>query len=589
LTVFIGKNDVGKSSILEALDIFFNEGKGVVELEKDDLNKKAEKENIQEFKIGVVFKDLPEQVVIDANYPTNLKDEYLLNKDGFLEIHKIFKKGKLIKTVIIANHPTNDEFMKNLTLKPIKDLQEYVKKNNIECSDNRVLSLLRKAIRESYGELKLQEIELPIDKEFMRDIWSKLNDYMPISGLFKADRPNTQEDSEIQDPLKVAIQEILKNEQIQNKLKEVAEEVNNSIQQIADQTIDQLKKISPGIATKLKPDIPPIEQLKWPDVFKKIGISDKEDIPLNKKGSGIRRLLLLSFFMGDVERRKSQSNKTTVIYAIEEPENSQHPHHQKLLIDNLIELSQMDNIQIFLTTHSPSLTQLLPPESIRLVVNDGEKIEVKEGNDTIYSEIVNTLGLLPTFGKVVVCVEGENDVNFIRNINNIPELKDIIDLEKQNIKIIPMIGSNLINWIERNYLENSNVYEFHIYDGDREDYKKMIEEINRNKDGRRSGVITTFKAMENYIHWSLIEEEFKFPIGEEYKNPERWKETDIPETFRKKYEKNENEGDFKKILNGSLSKKMEKEKFEELQAWEEIKGWFKKIKELQDKTIGDKP
>ena len=26
LTVFVGKNDVGKSSVLEALDIFFNDG-----------------------------------------------------------------------------------------------------------------------------------------------------------------------------------------------------------------------------------------------------------------------------------------------------------------------------------------------------------------------------------------------------------------------------------------------------------------------------------------------------------------------------------------------------------------------------------
>lgn len=29
---------MGKSSILEALDVFFNEGKGVVKLDKDDVN-----------------------------------------------------------------------------------------------------------------------------------------------------------------------------------------------------------------------------------------------------------------------------------------------------------------------------------------------------------------------------------------------------------------------------------------------------------------------------------------------------------------------------------------------------------------------
>ena len=38
LTVIVGKNDVGKSTILEALDIFFNDGKGVVKIDKTDVN-----------------------------------------------------------------------------------------------------------------------------------------------------------------------------------------------------------------------------------------------------------------------------------------------------------------------------------------------------------------------------------------------------------------------------------------------------------------------------------------------------------------------------------------------------------------------
>lgn len=29
LTAFVGKNDSGKSTVLEALDIFFNDGKGI--------------------------------------------------------------------------------------------------------------------------------------------------------------------------------------------------------------------------------------------------------------------------------------------------------------------------------------------------------------------------------------------------------------------------------------------------------------------------------------------------------------------------------------------------------------------------------
>ncbi len=39
LRVLVGKNDIGKSTILEALDIFFNDGKGSVKLDKEDINK----------------------------------------------------------------------------------------------------------------------------------------------------------------------------------------------------------------------------------------------------------------------------------------------------------------------------------------------------------------------------------------------------------------------------------------------------------------------------------------------------------------------------------------------------------------------
>jgi hypothetical protein len=39
---------------------------------------------------------------------------------------------------------------------------------------------------------------------------------------------------------------------------------------------------------------------------------------------------------------------------------------------------------------------------------------------------------MPYLSKLVICVEGEYDIKFIKNINqNIPELKEIIDLETE--------------------------------------------------------------------------------------------------------------------------------------------------------------
>ncbi|HMP30590.1 MAG TPA: AAA family ATPase [Saprospiraceae bacterium] len=119
LTVFVGKNDVGKSTTLEALDIFFNNGKGVVKIEAEDLNKHAEKDGEKEISISVVFSDYPEQIDLDAGNKTSFKNEFLLNRDKNLEIKKIYKNARCSDIFLVAYHPTS-ELASELLLKKQK-------------------------------------------------------------------------------------------------------------------------------------------------------------------------------------------------------------------------------------------------------------------------------------------------------------------------------------------------------------------------------------------------------------------------------------------------------------------------------------
>lgn len=202
--------------------------------------------------------------------------------------------------------------------------------------------------------------------------------------------------------------------------------------------------------------------------------------------------------------------------------------------------------------------------------------------------IVKSLGILPTIeSKVVICVEGENDINFIRNINQaIDDFKSIIDLEKANISMIGMKGSNLVNWVNRNYLKNSNVIEFHLYDNDREDYRKTIEEIKANNDGRRFGEITSKREMENYIPPELIEEEFGINLDLEKMN---WDNVDVPKLLVSKIMQHikcskKREEAIKGCLNGQLSKKITKEHLIYCNSYEEIKSWFEQVAYLYNKN-----
>lgn len=222
----------------------------------------------------------------------------------------------------------------------------------------------------------MQEVEIDVTKEDAKNIWDQLKKYMPLYSLFQSDRKNSDGDSEIQNPMKLAVQQIFKDSNIQQSLKEIASEVGSKLEEVADRTLEKLREMNPEIANSLKPVIPPLEKLKWEDVFKSVTISGDEDIPINKHGSGVKRLVLLNFFRAEAERTRLENSLPGIIYAIEEPETSQHLQHQKKLIEAVIELSQQQNTQIILTTHSPSIVKMLEFENLRLI-KESDSIQVE--------------------------------------------------------------------------------------------------------------------------------------------------------------------------------------------------------------------
>ena len=141
LNVIIGKNDVGKSTVLEALEIFFNNE--TVKIEIEDLKVGAS----PQMTIGVVFEVEPEkEYLIDAERKTSLKDEYLLNEEGLLEIRKTWDCPKSLTAKSLTTYIISDylkEFANDplITLK-ITDLKKVCTEKGLDdtVKDKRVLS-----------------------------------------------------------------------------------------------------------------------------------------------------------------------------------------------------------------------------------------------------------------------------------------------------------------------------------------------------------------------------------------------------------------------------------------------------------------
>lgn len=377
LTAFVGKNDVGKSSILEALDIFFNDGRGCIKLDKDDINKIEASCGNNEISIAICFENLPDTVVIDATNETTLESEYLLNESRQLEIVKKYPNAGSAKVYIRAYHPTNPN-CSDLLLKKDSELRRILSSQSITCADQTRNAVMRKAIWEYYSDdLRFATTDIDVTKNDAKTIWEKLQKYLPLYTLFQADRKNTDGDSEVQDPLKEAVKEILAEESLAATLHSVAEEVERKLKEVSSRTLEKLQEMSPDVANSLNPVIPSSASLKWTDVFKGVSITGDNDIPINKRGSGVKRLVLLNFFRAEAERRLQERNAPSIIYAIEEPETSQHTENQKKLIRSFLTLSEADNTQIIITTHSASIVKELEFRNLRLIsYEDGaEKVQ----------------------------------------------------------------------------------------------------------------------------------------------------------------------------------------------------------------------
>ena len=142
-----------------------------------------------------------------------------------------------------------------------------------------------------------------------------------------------------------------------------------------------------------------------------------------------------------------------------------------------------------------------------------------------------------------------------------------------------MVRVYLINWVKRHYLKNSNVIEFHIYDSDigssnENQYKSIVDKVNQRDDKSRA-VLTKKREIENYIHSSLISDEFNINLD----NITNWDKENIS-LFVLNKTSFDDEKIIKEILNGKVSKKIRKNHLDELNSFDEISGWFKTIKDL---------
>ena len=517
LTAFIGRGDAGKSTILEALDIFF-EG-GAVKIDASDACVFGDAKDVR---IGVILTDLPETLDLDRGARTTLQDEHLTNSDGDLEITKVFNcsvQRVVAKVFASALHPSATGVADLLQLNN-SDLKRLVKQEGVEsnCQLNNNPSM-RMALYEATADLKLHEKEVPLIKADGKNIWNAIRRSLPVYALFRSDRVSSDQDPEVQNPMKLAIRSALAR--LNSELDAITKRVEEAAERTAQRTLDQLRRSYPDLelASVLRPSF---RKPNWPTVFK-LDLESDDQVPLNKRGSGVRRLVLLSFFQAEAIRKHEEhhenvENRVPVIYAVEEPETSQHPDSQERIIRAFREVADAGD-QVLLTTHVPGLASLLPLASLRFVDSDpnNQHVRVREGSRDVFAEIAQTLGVLPEPSdrpsvKVAVAVEGSTDIDALVSLATVlTNSGDLCGLDPDKVFWTIGGGETLKDWVERRYLDRIGIPQVYLVDSDRESStaslskrkRELIDAIQRRSNCQ--AFITRKRTIENYVHPKAID------------------------------------------------------------------------------------
>ncbi|WP_180027735.1 AAA family ATPase [Acinetobacter sp. YH16032] len=511
LTGIIGKNDAGKSTILEALDIFFENSS----LDKSDKCVNCtEDDNVS---ITCIFDDNPTSIILDATSVTTLQDEHLLNLDGYLEIKKTFRISQKVSTdlCLIANYPNNSG-LDNLIILKNAELKALLKVKNLDISqvqDQRSNTSLRQYLFQS-EHLTFQLKEIPLNKEDAKNVWDALKNFLPIYALFKSDRNSSDQDSEVQDPMKLAIRHALS--EIQPQLQAIQEHIKTKVEDVAGRTLEKLSEMDSALARDLIPDFS--KEPKWESIFS-MALASEQGIPVNKRGSGVRRLILLNFFRAEAEKKFREADGRSIIYAIEEPETSQHPDYQEMLIKALLDLSILPKTQILVTTHTPALAGLMPLTSLRYITKDEENQHViahADRNDILKS-ISEDLGIHP-FGNIsnpqcrgYIFVEGVSDVVFLKHIfakyaeSRLIQKDYIAELDVQ--LLISGGSDNLKHWVNYKLIESLQKPWAVFFDSDDDGQNCQKHQQNLAIKAKYPNIIfhlTRKRECENYLHPNLI-------------------------------------------------------------------------------------
>jgi putative ATP-dependent endonuclease of OLD family len=408
-TVFVGKNDAGKSSLLEALKIFLQQG-------KPDTSHFHKYRDV-EIEMEVVFEDVPESL------EEALSEEYQSDSDEF-SVTRIFNRRS-------GTTPGSDTLVNG----------ESISKGAIIQDDEE----LTKAKSRSF-------------------IW----DFMPKPIHIFAERDVSEETklksgTLLNDLLLPVLEEggVGDSNSIAETRSTLEDSLNDTSQKIAGDLTESMQSHMPDLeAIEVNPGSVSLDKAISPTVK----LKDKylpESVDISERGSGVGSLFILSLMEAYVDMQVGEG----YFILFEEPGNSLHPGAERKMLDALKSISE-EGGQVTITTHSQVFIDRTDHSQLYIVSRDDGESGFKQVEQDAF-EAVDEIGAKNSDilqSDFVFYVEGASDVEVIEEICS----QKYDDWESKNVSVQHLGGTGNLTHCDPEKLKKINRNCAFILDSDRD-------------------------------------------------------------------------------------------------------------------------
>ncbi len=384
-TVFVGKNNSGKSNVLKAIDFVIGEGYNRVS--KNDFYNRDESLTI---KIVLFFGSftIEEKAEIKKNIPYGVK-----NEETYYSLEDVKREldisGEIrIETEIFLGNTSKKLYIGDIYYKYLSTALKNAIVNSVYIPGVRAIDQMTVTYRNT------------ILTKVLKLVYNSCS--------------QTQKD-ELSDSIG-AFSEKLKNifEDCESRLDEISKEIINH----------------DGLRVSIVPS-------DLDDLYKKLHIvlNDGIEAELDYKGTGIQNIIIIALF-----KLYSELRLGSALLLIEEPESFLHPHACRHIAKILKEIGESENIQLVITTHSPHNIINMNLTDIVLFSKKNNHTEKKQItsvlNETKLKKELNIDNLELFFSDKVVLVEGGTEKFIIPTIAK--EFNSNFDFDKKDISVIEM-------------------------------------------------------------------------------------------------------------------------------------------------------